>query len=78
MSTPNNKPIQCDAWRRVGGAFTFGPTKWVQCPNDAVVLLTIEQDGEITEDSPACNACWQEGIKAKIKQIAAKPLPTKP
>jgi len=40
-----------------------------------MVLLTIEQNGEILKDSPACAECWEEGRKAGIKQIEAKPVP---
>lgn len=70
-----SEPLRCEGWRRYGGAFNFGPPRWVQCANNAIVLLTVEQDGQITRDSPACSHCWEEGISRGIKQIAATPLP---
>jgi len=65
---------RCEGYRRYGGAFTLGPVRWEQCHNTATVLLTIEQNGEILKDSPACAECWEEGRKAGIKQIEAKPI----
>lgn len=70
---PDTK-TRCDGWRRYGGAFTLGPVKWEQCKNDATVLLTIEQDGEVLKDSPACAECWKEGREKGIKQLEAKPI----
>lgn len=69
-----NKPIRCDGWRRHGGAFTIGRPVWSQCENDATVLLTIEQEGKVLTDSPACAECWAEGIERGIKQLSAKPI----
>ena len=66
--------LRCEGWRRYGGAFTLGPPRWKQCKNDAEFLLTIEQDGEILKDSPACMECWKEGIEKGIKQISAVPV----
>ncbi len=69
------KAIRCDGWRRRGGAFTFGPVKWEQCENDAVVILKIRQQGEVKE-SPCCMECWNESIENadKIEIIEAKPI----
>jgi len=67
---------QCEGWRRYGGAFSFGPVKWVQCENEATVLLTVVQKGTEAE-MPACSTCWQEAIDNKIEIKEAKPLPTK-
>lgn len=75
--TPPSAP-RCEGHRRYGGAFTLGPVKWEQCRNTATVLLTVEQNGQILKDSPACAECWEEGRRAGIKQIDAKPIPTKP
>lgn len=69
------KAPRCEGWRRHGGAFTFGPVRWEQCRNDAVVLLTVEQGGEVLKDSPACAVCWEEGRSRGIKQLDAKPIP---
>ena len=70
---PDTK-TRCEGWRRYGGAFTLGRPQWEQCKSDAVVLLTVEQDGKVLKDSPACADCWKEGQKAGIKQIEAKPI----
>jgi hypothetical protein len=62
--------MQCEGYRRTGGAFTIGPVKWEQCPNDAVVKLTVLQDPN-DEDSetavfPACLKCWKEALENEI------------
>lgn len=69
-------PLRCDAWRRHGGAFTFGPVRWHRCTNNATVLLTVEQEGEVTLDSPTCDTCWRESMSAeKITIKEVKPIP---
>ena len=70
--TEQQKP-RCEGWRRYGGAFTFGPVRWEQCKNLAVVTLTVVQDG-ITQDMPACMVCWQEALSNGIKVEAAVPI----
>jgi len=64
--------IQCEGWRRYGGAFTLGPVKWEQCKADAIVMLTVEQ--EKIEDLPTCLECWNEGKTSGLKIISAEPL----
>jgi hypothetical protein len=64
--------IQCQGYRRHGGAFTFGPVTWKQCTNDAIVMLTVKQ--EKAERLPACNDCWKECIEKGIKIIKAEPI----
>jgi len=66
--------MRCEGWRRNGGAFTFGPVKWEQCKNDAIVLLTVEQDGTV-EELPACSACWQECLDNGIQINSSRPIP---
>lgn len=73
MSKP--KQIQCEGWRRHGGAFTLGLPRWVQCENDACVILTVKQ--EETEDMPACMECWNEAKEAGIEIVKAEPIPSK-
>lgn len=75
--TPPSQQVRCDTWRRHGNAFSFGPMTWTQCPNDAVVLLTVEQEGLVVKDSPACAACWEESRERGLKQLDAKPIATK-
>jgi hypothetical protein len=67
-------PLQCEGWRRKGGAFSFGPPVWTQCPNPAVVLVTLEQDKKVVENSPACLECWKEGVKLGLKQLGVTPV----
>jgi hypothetical protein len=55
----NAKPPRCEGWRRRGGAFTLGPVSWEQCKADAVALLTVKQDGEVST-LPGCFQCWDE------------------
>ena len=64
--------MRCEGWRRYGGAFTFGPVKWEQCKNEAVVVLKVKQ--EKTEDLPSCIDCWNEAIERKIKIISSNPI----
>ncbi len=67
--------IRCEGWRRHGGAFSFGPVKWAQCKEDAVVLLTIKQGKEKKTTLPACKLCWNKSINHKgIKIIEVKPI----
>ena len=65
--------MRCEGWRRSGGAFTLGLPQWVQCENDATVMLTIEQE-KVTETLPACKKCWQEAIDKKIKILGVVPI----
>ena len=64
--------MRCEGWRRYGGAFTLGPPEWVQCENDAIVLLTVQQ--EKVETLPSCSDCWKEGIKRGITILKVEPV----
>lgn len=64
--------MQCEGWRRKGGAFTMGPPEWSRCENDAIVMLTVTQ--ESTQKMPACDACWREAIERGIKIELVHPL----
>jgi len=71
----NMAKSRCEGWRRKGGMFTFGPVHWSQCENDAVVTLTVRQDGVKRKPLPACKKCWQECIGTKgIRVIEAIPF----
>lgn len=50
---------RCEGYRRYGGAFTFGPVRWERCKEDAVVLLTMTQEGKESK-LPSCLRCWKE------------------
>jgi len=65
--------MRCEGWRRYGGVFTFGPVQWKQCENDAVVTLTVHQEGQ-TKSFPVCMKCWREAISAGIKIESAVPF----
>lgn len=81
MSNESEKPKmpRCEGHRRTGGAFTFGPVRWVQCENDAIVLISVKQPTGDVEDSPACAQCWQESISNKAEITSVKPAePVKP
>lgn len=65
-------PTRCQGYRRYGGMFTLGPVKWVQCENDAVVILEVSQ--ESVEAFPACMDCWSEAIERKISILSARPI----
>ena len=69
-----SKPIQCEGWRRYGGVFTFGPVRWEQCKNDAVVMLTVIQEKRQT--LPACMTCWEECANNGMRILKAVPITT--
>lgn len=57
---------QCDGWRRHGGLMTFGPVKWVQCTEEATVIIKIVQDNEETIMN-ACQHCLDEAKELNMK-----------
>ncbi len=65
--------IQCEGWRRNGGAFTFGPVEWKQCQKNALVMVTLKQDGEV-QTFPACLECWMEALDRELEIIEVKPI----
>lgn len=65
--------MKCEGWRRHGGALSFGKPQWVQCDEDATVMLKIVQQGAISE-LPGCNTCWKEAIDSGIEILSATPL----
>jgi hypothetical protein len=65
--------MRCEVWRRYGGAFTFGPVRWEQCKNDAIVSLTVQQDGQ-PKTCPVCMKCWREAISNEIEIKNVVPL----
>jgi hypothetical protein len=64
--------MRCEGWRRHGGAFTLGPVKWVQCDNEASVMLKVKQ--EKMEYLPSCIECWNEAKERGIQILSADPL----
>ena len=64
--------IRCEGWRRTGGAFSFGPVKWSQCENNAIVMLEVRQ--KEVKEFPACIECWNEAIGRGIEIMEARPL----
>ena len=46
--------MQCEGWRRTGGAFTFGPVTWDQCENDAIANIKFTQGKESIKTLPGC------------------------
>ncbi len=72
----NTPPLlQCQGFRRYGGAFTLGPVNWVQCTNIAVVNLTFTQSDEPETTLPACMTCWEEAlVNEQIQIIRAAPI----
>jgi len=57
---------RCEGYRRYGGVFSLGPVTWAQCSEEAVVMITVTQDGE-TKSFPACFTCWHEALETGIK-----------
>ncbi len=72
MSTPTT--VQCEGYRRRGGAFTLGIPQWEQCTSDATVTLDMEQNGQRIK-LPSCPVCWEEARNhPQIKIIEATPI----
>jgi len=66
--------VQCEGYRRYGGAFSFGPPTWQRCVNAALVSLTVRQKS-VTEVLPACNVCWKEALENKgVEVLNVMPL----
>lgn len=70
---PLPKPVRCDGWRWNGGIFTLGPVKWEQCTADAIVRLSVTQEGKLLS-VPACLECWGEAIDRGLKIGKVEPL----
>lgn len=64
---------RCEGWTRRGGAFSFGPVQWEQCENDAVITMTVIQEGE-TSEMPACIECWSTALKTDMEILAVVPF----
>jgi hypothetical protein len=67
--------MQCEGFRRHGGAFSFGPVTWVQCTNEATAVIEVKQDGK-TNKFPACDVCQQECGERGIKVVSVTPVET--
>ena len=76
MAKPNKRStksaLRCEGYRRYRGAFAFGPVKWVQCEESALVVLKVKQDDEV-KSFPACMECWGESQNSGIV-LSAIPL----
>lgn len=82
MPKCKNKATQyvpsCEGYRRKGGAFTFGPPRWIKCENDATATIEFKQGNEDIATLPACTKCWNECIENKdIAIISVKPIKEK-
>lgn len=64
--------VRCEGWRKRGSVFSFGIPEWIQCENEAIVMLEVKQ--EEIETLPACKICWQEAIDRKMKILSVKPI----
>ena len=67
--------MRCEGFHKIGGTWSVGGLPvWQQCKNDAIVMLTVVQNGK-DESLPACNECWKESIENKfIEIINVEPL----
>ena len=67
--------MQCEGWRRTGGALSFGPVKWIQCENKATIMLQFKQGDEDITALGACPVYWKECIEHDdITIINASPI----
>ena len=72
---------RCEGVTRHGGVMTLGMPYWVQCENEATVIITFKQrpggyGHDITEGTlPACNECWQKALDEEhIEVINVEPI----
>jgi protein-arginine kinase activator protein McsA len=65
--------MQCEGYRRYGGAFTLGIVKWEQCKEEATVLITFIEKDE-TKTLPGCQTCWKECIENKYSIVKVEPI----
>lgn len=69
-----SETMQCDGWRRYGGAFTIGPAKWQRCKGRPVVVMRVIQD-EKPKTVNACLECWGEALDNEdIKIESSEPI----
>jgi hypothetical protein len=65
-----SETVRCQGWRRDGGAFTFGPVRWAQCREEAVVELEVRNYGQAKfKKLPACLTCWKEALKTDGMEV---------
>jgi len=69
-----NSIDKCSGSRRYGGAFSFGPVTWVDCPEKPTVMIRIKHPNGKFENCPACNTCWKEAIENKMKIVKVEPI----
>lgn len=69
----DNDIVRCEGWRRYSVFTLGGTTKWRQCENNAIVIVTAVQDDK-TEDMPACMICWKEGVEKNIQINKVTPI----
>ena len=76
--------VRCEGMTRNGGMMTFGPVEWVQCKNEATVLVKFKQTAggyghNLTEgELPACHDCWVRAKKTDdIKIVKVEPIDPK-
>lgn len=67
------KKLQCEGWRRYGGAFTFGPVTWKQCEEKATVMVEGKNAQEtLYKTIPMCDTCLREAqttIGVKVRKV---------
>lgn len=66
--------MKCEGNRRAPSSFmTLGPRPtWVQCSNDAIVILKGTQKEESSPKAfelPACRTCWEEAMQYEGMEI---------
>lgn len=66
-----DKSLQCQGWRRTGGAFSLGPVTWNQCEEIPAVMLIVKGQ---TEPMAACGICWNECIETGVEILTATPI----
>ncbi len=74
--------MRCEGYYKYGSFMTFGPRRWEQCENEAIVMIRfIDQqnnnnyEGEGQERTlPACAKCWQQCITDHMEILEVTPI----
>jgi len=67
--------MRCEGMRRYGAFVTGCPSGWQQCKNDAVSIITVEQNGNEPKDFLDCNECILECVRTEeINVVCTKDI----
>lgn len=68
---PLSPRVQCEGYRRYGGAFCLGPVTWERCKLDATRILEVKQGGKGLSKFPVCEECLQECLRTEGIEVVS-------